>query len=419
MNVLRTPESRFDDLVDYRFAARYHEVASGLRLHYVDEGPRDAAPVLMLHGEPTWSYLYRHMIPPVAAAGLRVLAPDLIGFGKSDKPASRSDYSYAGQVAWIRHWMEALDLSDITLVCQDWGSLIGLRLAAESPQRFARIIIGNGGLPTGDGPMPRAFMIWRAFARYSPWLRRHRRASFRGEPSADSPPVERAAYDAPFPTPAYKSAARAISVARTDHARRPCERRERTRKAWQAFEHWDKPFVCCYSDGDPIHTGHRSHLPGAGSGGSRPAAHDAVRRALYPRKTMRARSAGLVVAGRAQARFTGKINKLTFVEHVRRRRQSFCGNEPDANACSKEFEMTKRLWLIPAAAILAAGFAYAQYPILDMVAGRVVQKYQSSSCEQLWQRKGEPKSPEEQRVIGLLQNDPAMRTAFINQVAAP
>src|SRR5437899_11428560 len=136
MNVLRTPESRFAHLPDYPFASHYHQVTPELRLHYVDEGPRGAAPVLMLHGEPTWSYLYRHMIPPVVAAGMRVVAPDLIGFGKSDKPVERTDYSYAGQVAWIRHWIEALALTDITLVCQDWGSLIGLRLAAEPPQRF-------------------------------------------------------------------------------------------------------------------------------------------------------------------------------------------------------------------------------------------------------------------------------------------
>jgi haloalkane dehalogenase len=262
MNVLRTPESRFADLADYRFAARYHEVTSGLRLHYVDEGPRDAAPVLMLHGEPTWSYLYRHMIPPVVAAGLRVLAPDLIGFGKSDKPALRSDYSYAGQVAWIRHWMEALDLADITLVCQDWGSLIGLRLAAESPQRFARIIIGNGGLPTGDGTMPRAFMLWRAFARYSPWFPIGR--IVQGGTRRRLSTIERAAYDAPFPTPAYKSAARAypslVPITPTDPAS------DANRKAWQAFEHWDKPFICCYSDGDPITRGidriFRERVPG-------------------------------------------------------------------------------------------------------------------------------------------------------------
>ena len=144
MKVLRTPDSRFANLADYRFAPHYHHItqqgAPELRLHYVDEGPRDVPPVLMLYGEPTWSYLYRHMIPPIAAAGLSVLAPDLIGFGKSDKPTEHSDYSYAGQVAWIRHWVEALDLREITLVCQDWGSLIGLRLAAETPERFARIL---------------------------------------------------------------------------------------------------------------------------------------------------------------------------------------------------------------------------------------------------------------------------------------
>ena len=138
MRILRTPDSRFADLPDWTFAPRYHQIAPELRLHYVDEGPRDARPVLMMHGEPTWSYLYRHMIPPVVAAGLRVLAPDLIGFGRSDKPAERGAYSYAGQVAWIRDWIEALDLRDITLVCQDWGSLIGLRLAAEMPSRDSR-----------------------------------------------------------------------------------------------------------------------------------------------------------------------------------------------------------------------------------------------------------------------------------------
>lgn len=151
MKILRTPDSRFEGLSDYPFAAHYHEVEQGLRLHYVDEGPHDAPPVLMLHGEPTWSYLYRHMIPPVVAAGLRVLAPDLIGFGKSDKPAAKGDYSYARHVAWIRHWLEALDLRGITLACQDWGSLIGLRLAAEHPERFAAVIVAACGRgSTGD-----------------------------------------------------------------------------------------------------------------------------------------------------------------------------------------------------------------------------------------------------------------------------
>lgn len=263
MKILRTPEPRFAGLPDFPFAPHYHEPEPGLRLHYVDEGPREAAPVLMLHGEPTWSYLYRHMIPIVAGAGLRVLAPDLIGFGKSDKPAARADYSYAGQVAWLRHWVEALDLNGITLVCQDWGSLIGLRLAAESPQRFARILLGNGGLPTGDGRIPPAFRIWKTFAGHSPWFPAGRivQAGTRRRLS----PAERAAYDAPFPGAAYKAAARTypslVPVTPDDPAS------EANRRAWQVFERWDKPFICCFSDGDPITRGldrvFRQRVPGA------------------------------------------------------------------------------------------------------------------------------------------------------------
>jgi len=250
MKILRTPDSRFEGLPDYPFAPHYHEVAPGLRLHYVDEGPREAPPVLMLHGEPTWSYLYRHMIPPVAAAGLRVLAPDLIGFGKSDKPAARGDYSYAGQVAWVRHWLEALDLTGITLVCQDWGSLIGLRLAAELPERFARVLLSNGGLPEGSG-FSRAFSLWRAFSRYSPWfpISRIVQTGTRRRLS----PAELAAYDAPCPGRAYKAAARAypsLVPVEPDNVACPDQRR-----AWQVFEQWTKPFICCFSNGDPITRG--------------------------------------------------------------------------------------------------------------------------------------------------------------------
>jgi haloalkane dehalogenase len=263
MKILRTPASRFAALPDYPFAPHYHEVPPGLRLHYVDEGPRAAPPVLMLHGEPTWSYLYRHMIPPVAAAGLRVLAPDLIGFGKSDKPAERGDYSYAGQVAWIRQWIEALDLTGITLVCQDWGSLIGLRLAAENPQRFARILIGNGGLPTGDGPVSRAFLVWRAFATHSPWFPIGR--IVQGGVKRRLSAAERAAYDAPFPSPAYMPAARVYpSLVPVTSDNPACDA---NRQAWKVFERWDKPFICCYSDGDPITRGldraFRARVPGA------------------------------------------------------------------------------------------------------------------------------------------------------------
>ena len=258
MNVLRTPESRFAELPDYRFAPHYHQVTPELRLHYVDEGPRDAAPVLMLHGEPTWSYLYRHMIPPVAAAGLRVLAPDLIGFGKSDKPASRSDYSYAGQVAWIRHWMEALDLSDITLVCQDWGSLIGLRLAAESPQRFARI-------------MHRQWRI--AHRRWTHATRLHAMAGVRKIQSVVSDRPHRPRRNQTqalrqssarrttrrFRTTAYKVGCASLSVAGAGDARRSCERSEP--QGMEGVRALGQAVHLLLQRRRSDHTGHRSRVP--------------------------------------------------------------------------------------------------------------------------------------------------------------
>lgn len=252
MKILRTPDECFANLPDYPFAPHYHQITPDLRMHYVDEGPRDAKPVLMLHGEPTWSYLYRHMIPPVAAAGLRVVAPDLVGFGKSDKPAARDDYSYAGQVAWIRHWMESLDLRDVTLVCQDWGSLIGLRLVAEMPERFAAVLLGNGGLPTAQTKISAAFHIWRAFSRHSPvfpigWI-------VQGGTRHLLKHSERAAYDAPFPSDAYKVATRAYPSLVPVSNYSP-EGSADNHRAWQVFDQWEKPFVCCFSDGDPITKG--------------------------------------------------------------------------------------------------------------------------------------------------------------------
>jgi haloalkane dehalogenase len=250
MKILRTPEARFAGLRDYPYAPHYHQLTPELRLHYLDEGPRDAPPVLMLHGEPTWSYLYRHMIPPVVAAGLRVLAPDLVGFGKSDKPAARGDYSYAGHVAWIRHWLEALDLRDITLAVQDWGSLIGLRLAAEIPERFSRILLSNGGLPAGSGA-PKVFRYWRAFSRYSPTFPIGR--IVQAGTKRQLTPAEVAAYDAPFPGNAFKAGARifpSLVPVEPDDVAVPDQKR-----AWQVFETWTRPFICCFSDGDPITRG--------------------------------------------------------------------------------------------------------------------------------------------------------------------
>lgn len=261
MKVLRTPDAAFAGIGDFPFESRYidiHDPASGmpLRVHYIDEGPRDAPVVLMMHGEPTWCYLYRHMIGPVAEAGFRVVAPDLIGFGKSDKPAAKSDYSYAAHVGWMRQWLETLGLTDITLACQDWGSLVGLRLVAAMPDRFLGVVLSNGGLPEG-GPAPRAFAIWRAFSRWSPVFPIGRiiaKGTKRGLSDA-----EIAAYNAPFPDARYKAGAR-IFPALVPFEGNPAVPDQRA--AWQVFERWDKPFLCAFSDGDPITRGGESRFIG-------------------------------------------------------------------------------------------------------------------------------------------------------------
>jgi len=247
---VRTPDSRFEGLPDYDYAPHYVDI-DGMRMHYVDEGPRDGEVVLLLHGEPSWSYLYRHMIPPLRDAGLRVIAPDLIGFGKSDKPTRKTDYSYAGHVGWMTAFIEALDLSGINLFCQDWGSLIGLRVAAENEHRFARIALGNGALPTGDQAVPKAFKIWRAFALYSPWfpIGRILQMGTVDELSA----AEVAAYDAPFPSARYKAGARAFPKLVPTTPDDPA--RDANRAAWDVFRQWTKPFLTTFSNRDPIMRG--------------------------------------------------------------------------------------------------------------------------------------------------------------------
>lgn len=260
--ILRTPDERFDNLSDYPFEPHYAELKDGIRVHYVDEGPRGAHPVLMMHGEPSWSYLYRFMIP-ICADQHRVVAPDLVGFGKSDKPSKVSDYSYQTHMDWMSELVvERLDLRNVTLVCQDWGSLIGLRLAAEHPDRFDRIVVGNGFLPTGDQPFPAAFKIWRAFARWSPVFPISRIVDMGTR--RDLAQEERRAYDAPFPSAAYKAGARAFPAlvpTQPDDPAAPANR-----KAWEVLEAWTKPFLTTFSSGDPITRGAdkwlRKKIPG-------------------------------------------------------------------------------------------------------------------------------------------------------------
>jgi len=260
VKILRTPDDRFADLPDFPYAPHYTEI-DGLRIHHVEAGTGPV--VLLLHGEPTWSYLYRKMIPPLAAAGCRAVAPDLVGFGRSDKPGAIDDYSYAGHVAWMWQWMEAHDLRDVTLFGQDWGSLIGLRLAAEHPERFARIVIGNGFLPTADRKTPVAFRLWRAFARYSPLFPIGRIVNS-GSYSKLSPEVI-AAYDAPFPSDAHKAGARALPRLVPTEADDPAV--PANRKAWDVLGRWEKPFLTAFGKKDPILGWAdrilQKHIPGA------------------------------------------------------------------------------------------------------------------------------------------------------------
>jgi haloalkane dehalogenase len=301
MKLLRTPDERFTDLPGFPFSPHYTDVPDGeggtLRVHHVDEGPAGAPVVLCIHGQPTWSYLYRHMIPVLVGAGLRVIAPDLVGFGRSDKPAAREDYGYQRQVDWLAAWLERNDVRGATLVGQDWGGLVGLRLVAEHPERFERVVVANTGLPLPTEVSQERIDAVKAFRRDAPTPTLVDMAQALGNPDRERPeltfahwqkwtwetedppiglliarsvdgreltPAEIAAYDAPFPDASYKMGPRAMPSQVPTLPDDPSL--AANRRAWEVFSKWEKPFLCAFSDNDPVTGGadatFRERVPG-------------------------------------------------------------------------------------------------------------------------------------------------------------
>jgi len=267
MKILRTPDDSFENLTGYPFKPNYIEIWDSedqeLRIHYIDEGLLDAKPVLLMHGEPSWSYLYRKMIPIITDAGYRAIAPDLVGFGRSDKPADRKDYTYQRHVGWMQAWLNKLHLQRVTLVCQDWGGLIGLRLVAQNPDQFSRVVVANTGLPTGVGPMPDAFLSWRKYSIEVPNFDVGGIITMGCQTPLTADVI--AAYNAPFPDDTYKEGARIfpslVPITPDDPAA------QANQGAWKVLSKFEKPFITMFSDSDPITRGgehvFQTQIPGA------------------------------------------------------------------------------------------------------------------------------------------------------------
>ncbi len=250
MEIIRTPEDRFDNLQDYPFSPNYLMIEDNMRMHYLDEGNKGNPIVLLLHGEPSWSYLYRKMIP-LLSNEFRVIAPDLIGFGKSDKPINRDDYSYQSHLNWLTRLIEELDLQNILLFCQDWGGLLGLRLITSLQERFSMLVASNTTLPTGNIPMPDVFMQWRAFSQNSPKFNIGKVID-NGTVAALSQEVIDA-YNAPFPSEEYKAGARifpALVPIKEDDPEAI-----KNKGAWKALREWKKPFLTVFGEQDHIMKG--------------------------------------------------------------------------------------------------------------------------------------------------------------------
>ncbi|MEM9305383.1 MAG: haloalkane dehalogenase [Pseudomonadota bacterium] len=266
MHTLRTPDDHFENLPGYDFAPHYreitHEDGSSLRIHFIDEGPRDGPLVLLMHGEPTWAYLYRDMIRALVAEGFRCVAPDLVGFGRSDKPLKRSDFTYERHVRWMTDWLVGEDLREINLFCQDWGGLIGLRLVAAMPERFERVVASNTILPAGQAP-GEGFMRWLHFSQDLPMM--HCGGVVQGASYRTLSGDEVAAYDAPFPDESYKAGPHVFPTLvpiTPEHPSVP-----ENLAAWEALGRFEKPFLTAFGENDPV-LGHldrvlQQRVPGA------------------------------------------------------------------------------------------------------------------------------------------------------------